>query len=86
MIESRRTGARLNDPKVDPTTVTRLPLPSHVVVWADGCWRRGWLIGRSHEPGGWMGLVQYDDHRGDEVTEQIPAERIAAAGCPLLDD
>ena len=73
-------------PRVDPTTVTRLPLPSHVTVWAAGRWRRGWLIARSHEPTGWVGLVQYDDDHGVEVTEQIAAEQIAAADCWLADN
>ncbi|TDW95408.1 hypothetical protein EV137_2748 [Kribbella pratensis] len=72
--------------KPGPCTVGRLPLPSHVLVWADDCWRRAWLIGRSHEDVGWMGLVQYDDHRGNEVTRQMPAELIAAADCRPRDD
>jgi hypothetical protein len=72
--------------RVDPRTLAKLPLPSHVVVWAACRWRRGWLIGRSHEPSGWMGLVQYDNDTGDEVTEQIAAEHIAPAECWLTDD
>lgn len=79
MIEPRVTRAQPRQSKADPGLVAGLPLPSHVVVWADGCWRRGWLIGRSHEPTGWMGLVQYDDRSGHEVTEQLPVEHIAPA-------
>ena len=56
--------------------VSRLPLPSHVMVLADGQWRRGWLIGREHEETGWTGLVQYEVD-GMERTERLPADRIA---------
>jgi hypothetical protein len=59
--------------------VSRLPLPGHVVVLADGHWRRGWLIGREHEETGWTGLVQYEDGEGMERTERLPADRIALA-------
>ncbi|TCC04222.1 hypothetical protein [Kribbella soli] len=57
--------------------VSRLPLPSHVVVLADGKWRRGWLIGRDHEESGWTALVQYEGDDGTERTERLPADRIA---------
>ncbi|MGY4771109.1 hypothetical protein ACXC9Q_29730 [Kribbella sp. CWNU-51] len=57
--------------------VSRLPLPSHVMVLADGQWRRGWLIGREHEQTGWTGLVQYEVDDGTERTERLPADRIA---------
>jgi hypothetical protein len=60
-------------------------VPSHVVVWAAGQWRRGWLIARSHEPCGWVGLVQYDNDHGTETTERIGAEQIASADCWLAD-
>jgi hypothetical protein len=71
---------------VDPSIVAKLPLPSHVTVWADGRWRRGWLIARSHEPTGWIGLVQYDNDHGTEVTEYVTADRIAHPDCWLPDD
>jgi hypothetical protein len=57
--------------------VSRLPLPSHVVVLVDGQWRPGWLIGREHEETGWTGLVQYEGDDGTERTERLPADRIA---------
>jgi hypothetical protein len=57
--------------------VSRLPLPSHVVVRVDGQWRRGWLIGRDHEESGWTALVQYEGDDGNERTERLPADRIA---------
>ena len=57
--------------------VSRLPLPSHVVVLVDDVWRRGWLIGREHEETGWTGLVQYEGDDGVERTERLPAARIA---------
>lgn len=54
-----------------------LSLPGHVIVRVGSGWRRGWLIGRENGPDGWWGLVQYED--GDsEVTEYVPAARIAA--------
>jgi hypothetical protein len=28
------TDSEKHPPRVDPTTVTRLPLPSHITVWA----------------------------------------------------
>lgn len=62
--------------------VSRLPLPGHVVVLADGQWRRGWLIGREHEESGWTGLVQYEDDEGLERTERLPADRIALTAPP----
>jgi hypothetical protein len=79
------TDSETQPPRVDPATMTGLPLPSHITVWAAGRWRPGWLIARSHEPTGWVGLVQYDDDRGIEVTEEIAAEQIAAADCWLAD-
>jgi hypothetical protein len=57
--------------------VSRLPLPSHVIVLVDGEWRPGWLIGREHEETGWTGLVQYEGDDGTEQTERLPADRIA---------
>ena len=57
--------------------VSRLPLPSHVVVLVDETWRRGWLIGRDHEESGWTALVQYEGDDGNERTERLPADRIA---------
>ena len=57
--------------------VSRLPLPSHVIVHADGQWRPGWLIGREHEATGWTGMVQYEGDDGTEHTERLPADRIA---------
>ncbi|MEV0284121.1 MULTISPECIES: hypothetical protein [unclassified Kribbella] len=57
--------------------VSRLPLPSHVIVLVDGKWRPGWLIGREHEATGWTGLVQYEGDDGAERTERLPADRIA---------
>ncbi len=74
-----------NTPSVDPQLTSTLPLPSHVTVWVGGRWRPGWLIGRSHEPDGWYGTVQYEDDSGNEVTEQVPAEQIAAADTWLSD-
>jgi hypothetical protein len=68
---------------VDPVVLTRLALPAHVTVWALGRWRRGWVIGRDRQPGGWLGLVQYDSDDAVEVTEWLPAERIASAECWL---
>lgn len=61
----------------DTELVSRLSLPSHVVVHADGQWRRGWLIGREHEDTGWIGVVQYEADDGIERTERLPADRIA---------
>jgi len=61
----------------DTDLVSRLPLPSHVVVHVDGQWRHGWLIGREHEVTGWTGLVQYEGDDGTERTERLPADRIA---------
>ncbi|GAA1612707.1 MULTISPECIES: hypothetical protein [Kribbella] len=61
----------------DTELVSRLPLPSHVVVRADGKWHRGWLIGRDHEESGWTALVQYEGDDGNERTERLPADRIA---------
>ena len=61
----------------DTELVSRLSLPSHVVVQADGQWRRGWLIGREHEDTGWIGVVQYEGDDGIERTERLPAARIA---------
>jgi hypothetical protein len=65
---------------IEPDTelVSRLPLPSHVVVEVNGAWRRAWLIGREHEDAGWTGMVQYEGDDGVERTERLPADRIAA--------
>jgi hypothetical protein len=58
-----------------------------VTVWADDRWRRGWLIGRSHEPDGWIGRVQYQNDRGQEVAEDVPAECIVPThGAMVRDD
>jgi len=65
-------------PRLDPSVIARLPLPSRVAVWVEGRWRRAWIIARSHEPSGWVGVVQFYD-RGREVTAEVPAERISAA-------
>jgi hypothetical protein len=73
-------------PQVDPALTATLPLPSHVTVWVDGRWRPGWLVGRSHEATGWIGVVQYDDDdSGREITAEVPAEQIASAGTWLSD-
>jgi hypothetical protein len=69
-----------------PSLITRFPLPSRVSVWAEGRWRRAWLIARSHEPSGWIGIVQYDDDRGREITAEIPSERITTADTWLTDE
>jgi hypothetical protein len=69
----------------DPGLVSRLPLPSHVIVHADGAWRRAWLIGREHEESGWTGLVQYEADDGTERTERLPADQIAAPDVWLAD-
>lgn len=61
----------------DTELVSRLPLPSHVVVLVDDRWHRGWLIGREHEETGWTGLVQYEADDGTERTERLPANQIA---------
>jgi hypothetical protein len=61
----------------DTELVSRLSLPSHVVVLVDGRWYRGWLIGREHEETGWTGTVQYEADDGTERTERLPADRIA---------
>lgn len=62
----------------DPELIQRLPLPSHVTVFAGGKWRPAWLIARVHDPDGWFGTVQFDDDEGTEVTTQLPADQIAA--------
>jgi hypothetical protein len=61
----------------DTELVSRLPLPSHVVVRVNDRWYRGWLIGRDHEESGWTALVQYEGDDGNERTERLPADRIA---------
>jgi hypothetical protein len=61
----------------DTELVSRLSLPSHVIVQVDGRWRRGWLIGREHEETGWIGVVQYEGDDGTEHTDRLPADRIA---------
>lgn len=60
----------------DTELVSRLSLPSHVVVQVGGRWYRGWLIGREHEKTGWTGTVQYEADDGTERTERLPAHRI----------
>jgi hypothetical protein len=73
-------------PRVDPETLRRLPLPAHVLVRAGGQWRRGWLIGRAHDPDrGWLGTVQYDGDDGVEITAELPADQVAAADTWLAD-
>jgi hypothetical protein len=61
----------------DTELVSRLSLPSHVIVQVDGQWRRGWLIGREHEDTGWIGVVQYEGDDGIEHTDRLPADLIA---------
>lgn len=61
----------------DTELVSRLPLPSHVIVRVGDQWRRAWLIGREHEEAGWTDLVQYEGDDGTERTERLPADRIA---------
>ena len=61
----------------DTELVSRLSLPSHVIVQVDGQWRRGWLIGREHEDTGWIGVVQYEADDGTEHTDRLPADQIA---------
>ena len=61
----------------DTDLVSRLSLPSHVIVLADDQWRPAWLIGREHEETGWTGMVQYEGDDGIERTERLPADRIA---------
>jgi len=75
----RLHASEQNEPKVNPALLTRLKLPAHVLVWAAGRWRRGWVVARDHEIGGWVGMVQYDNDEGVELTEWLPADRIAAA-------
>lgn len=79
MTDPRARDVPSSHAREAPESVAELPLPSHVRVWVGGRWRRGWLIGRSHESDGWIGRVQYDDDRGHEVTEDLPAEHIAPA-------
>lgn len=55
----------------DTELVSRLSLPSHVIVLADGQWRPAWLIGREHEETGWTGMVQYEGDDGIERTERL---------------
>ena len=66
----------------DTELVSRLPLPSHVVVQADGQWHRGWLIGREHEDTGWTGMVQYeaDDGSRADGTPTGGPDRAAGVG------
>lgn len=61
----------------DTELVSRLSLPSHVIVRVGEQWRRGWLIGREHEETGWIGVVQYEGDDGIERTERLPADQIA---------
>lgn len=61
----------------DTELVSRLSLPSHVIVLVDGQWLPAWLIGREHEETGWTGMVQYEGDDGIERTERLPADRIA---------
>jgi hypothetical protein len=61
-----------------------LALPGHVIVLVGSQWRRGWLIARENGPTGWIGLVQYE-RAGIEVTEYLPASRIAPPGLWLAD-
>jgi hypothetical protein len=61
----------------DTELVSRLSLPSHVVVQVDGRWYRGCWIGRETEETGWTGTVQYEGDDGTERTERLPAYRIA---------
>lgn len=63
--------------EADTELVSRLSLPSHILVEVDGMWRRGWLIGREHDGTGWFGVVQYEDRDGVERTDRLPGDRIA---------
>lgn len=63
-------------PAFDPRAFTRLELPARVSAWARGSWCRAWLIGRVHCADGWIGLVQYDDGTGREITTRIPADLV----------
>ncbi|MFC0629063.1 hypothetical protein [Kribbella deserti] len=69
-------------PVFDPRAFTRLELPAHVSAWVRGAWCRGWLIGRVHCADGWIGLVQYDDGTGREITTRIPADLITLPASP----
>jgi hypothetical protein len=69
----------------DPELVSRLPLPSHVIVHVDDDWRHGWLIGREYEHSGWMCLVQYEADDGTERTERLPAAQLACPDVWLAD-
>jgi hypothetical protein len=69
----------------DPELVSRLPLPSHVIVRVDDDWRHAWLIGREHEPSGWMCLIQYEADDGTERTECLPANQLACPDVWLAD-
>ncbi|WP_328991792.1 hypothetical protein OG394_36300 [Kribbella sp. NBC_01245] len=60
----------------DPRAFTRLELPAHVSAWVQGTCCRAWLIGRVHCADGWIGLVQYEDGTGREITTRIPADLI----------
>jgi hypothetical protein len=85
MTSGSSGGGDEQTPRLDPAAITQLALPSHVTVWADSRWRRGWLIARSHEPGGWIGRVQYVDDNGREITTWIAAEQITTAESWLTD-
>lgn len=67
----------MTDSEPGTDLVSRLPLPSHVIVLVDGRRHPGWLIGREHEESGWTALVQYQSDDGTEHTEHVPATQIA---------
>jgi hypothetical protein len=68
----------------DDWVLRELALPGHVIVLVGDEWRRGWLIARQNGPMGWTGLVQYEQ-AGAEVTEYLPAARIAPPDLWLAD-
>jgi hypothetical protein len=68
----------------DAWVLREIALPGHVIVQVGARWRRGWLIARQNDPTGWTGLVQYEQ-AGREVTEYLPAARIAPPDLWLAD-
>lgn len=78
------TGGVRSQAAHDAWVLRGLPLPGHVIVRVGSQWRRGWLIARENGPTGWIGLVQYEQ-AGAEVTEYLPAARIAPPDLWLAD-
>ena len=68
----------------DAWMLCEVALPGHVIVLVGARWRRGWLIARHNGPTGWTGLVQYE-RAGGEITEYLPAARIAPPDLWLAD-